>query len=74
MEPEAFSVCPILLTQPAADSWTPLVLSEIFLRRVRQVATKVVMLENAGHYPMEEPGLTQMMEAIDSFIKANMMG
>lgn len=26
IEPEAFDVCPILLTQPAQDRWTPLAL------------------------------------------------
>ncbi|VFN03720.1 MAG: Lysophospholipase, alpha-beta hydrolase superfamily [Candidatus Kentron sp. G] len=68
IEPEAFHVCPILLTQPAVDTWTPLALSELFLDRIRHVATEVVILENAGHYPMEEPGLTRMSEAIHSFI------
>ena len=68
-EPEEFEVCPILLTQPAADRWTPLHLSELFLKRVGRVTTRVVMLENAGHYPLEEPGLTQMQEAVAEFAK-----
>ena len=34
-EPEDFDVCPILLTQPAEDRWTPLHLSELFLRRIQ---------------------------------------
>lgn len=29
LEPEDFDVCPILLTQPAKDKWTPLHLSEL---------------------------------------------
>lgn len=68
-EPEDFNVCPILLTQPAADRWTPLHLSEPFLKRVRKVPVKVVMLENAGHYPLEQPGLSQMVNAIDAFYR-----
>ncbi|MGS0893342.1 alpha/beta hydrolase [Burkholderia stagnalis] len=68
-EPEAFDVCPVLLTQPAADRWTPLHLSEPFLRRIRNVPVKVVMLENAGHYPLEQPGLSQMVTAIDGFYR-----
>lgn len=68
-EPEDFNVCPILLTQPAADRWTPLHLSEPFLQRIRKVPVKVVMLENAGHYPLEQPGLSQMVEAIDAFYR-----
>jgi alpha-beta hydrolase superfamily lysophospholipase len=68
-EPETFDVCPILLTQPAADRWTPLHLSEPFLTRVKQVPVKIVMLQNAGHYPLEKPGLSQMVDAIDSFYR-----
>ncbi|KEZ05716.1 lysophospholipase [Burkholderia sp. MSh2] len=69
VEPEDFAVCPILLTQPAADRWTPLHLSEPFLARIRRVPVKVAMLENAGHYPLEQPGLSQMVDAIDAFYR-----
>ncbi|KVV38232.1 lysophospholipase [Burkholderia ubonensis] len=68
-EPEDFDVCPILLTQPAADRWTPLHLGELFLERIRKVPVKVVMLDNAGHYPLEQPGLAQMVDAIDAFYR-----
>jgi hypothetical protein len=27
------------------------------------------MLDNAGHYPLEDPGLQQMSEAIVAFLK-----
>jgi pimeloyl-ACP methyl ester carboxylesterase len=67
VEPEDFAVCPILLTQPAQDRWTPLHLSELFLGRVRKVPMRTVMLENAGHYPIEQPGLDQMVAAIAGF-------
>ena len=67
VEPEHFDVCPILLTQPAADRWTPLHLSELFLKRISRVPVKTVMLENAGHYPLEQPGLDQMVAAIYEF-------
>ncbi|WP_444635008.1 alpha/beta hydrolase [Cupriavidus oxalaticus] len=67
VEPEDFDVCPILLTQPAQDRWTPLHLSELFLKRVNGVPLKVVMLENAGHYPLEQPGLSQMVNAVYEF-------
>jgi pimeloyl-ACP methyl ester carboxylesterase len=67
--PEEFTVCPILLTQPEKDLWTPFHLAEFFLKRVKKVDVKIVMLENAGHYPLEQPGLDQMHEAIISFLK-----
>ncbi len=67
--PEDFDCCPVLLTQPAADRWTPLHLSQPFLRRITRVPVSTVMLEGAGHYPLEQPGLTQMVEAIDAFYR-----
>ena len=67
IEPEDFDVCPILLTQPVLDRWTPRHLSELFLRRVTRVPVTTIMLDNAGHYPLEQPGLDQMVEAIHNF-------
>jgi len=66
--PEDFDVCPILLTQPAEDRWTPLCLSQPFLDRLVGVEVQTLLLEKAGHYPLEEPGLSQMNQAILDFI------
>ncbi|MEU6577486.1 alpha/beta hydrolase [Streptomyces sp. NPDC046805] len=68
VEPEDFDACPVLLTQPAEDRWTPLHLSRPFLSRITQVPVDTVMLDNAGHYPLEEPGLTQMQDTIADFV------
>lgn len=43
-------------------------LSELFLSRIRKVSVKTVELENAGHYPLEDPGLQQMADAIIKFL------
>jgi pimeloyl-ACP methyl ester carboxylesterase len=51
------------------DYWTPLHLAELFLKRVKKVGVKIVMLENAGHYPLEQPGLQQMHDAIIWFLR-----
>lgn len=67
VEPEDFDACPVLLTQPAADRWSPHHLSVPFLSRITKVPVTTVMLDNAGHYPLEEPGLTQMRDAIAEF-------
>ena len=69
LEPEEFDVCPILLTQPAEDHWTPLHLSDLFLDRIGKVPVRKAMLDNAGHYPIEQPGLRQMHEAIVQFAR-----
>lgn len=68
VEPRDFDVCPVLLTQPAADRWTPLHLSEPFLAQITGVPVTTVMLDNGGHYPIEQPALDQMVEAIDAFV------
>ncbi|AHH19945.1 putative hydrolase, alpha/beta hydrolase family [Nocardia nova SH22a] len=69
IEPPDFDICPILHTQPAEDRWTPLELSKPVLDPIDKVPVKLVMLENAGHYPLEEPGLTRMQESIDAFVR-----
>lgn len=69
IEPEDFDICPVLLTQPAEDRWTPLSFSTPFLDRIVKVPVRTVMLENAGHYPLEEPGLTQMHDAVLDFVR-----
>ncbi|NKY44542.1 alpha/beta hydrolase [Nocardia cerradoensis] len=68
IEPAQFDACPILLTQPAEDRWSPLHLSRPVLAPITAVPVRTVMLDNAGHYPLEEPGLTQMHDAITEFV------
>ena len=70
MRPEDFDVCPVLLTQPAADRWTPLALSEPFLERISKVPVTTVLLEKAGHYPLEQPGLDHLVESVAAFCSA----
>lgn len=65
--PEEFDVCPVLLTQPAADRWSPLSMSQPFLERITRVPVETVILENAGHYPLEQPGLDQMVDAVADY-------
>jgi alpha-beta hydrolase superfamily lysophospholipase len=69
VEPEEFDRCPVLLTQPARDRWTPLELSEPFLDRLTRVPTGTVLLDEAGHYPLEQPGLDQLGTAVTTFVR-----
>lgn len=69
-EPENFDKQPVLMVHPGNDLWTPLRISEIFFNKISSKKRKVV-LEKAGHFPVEEPGLTQMEEAIIKFINEN---
>lgn len=57
--PERYRGAPVTLVHPAADAWTPPQLSLDFLQRISG-PTRSVLLENCGHFPIEEPGLTQL--------------
>jgi len=68
IEPDEFKKVPVLMVHPGNDLWTPVRISEIFFNRIAANKCKVI-LENAGHFPVEEPGLTQMEKSISDFIK-----
>lgn len=61
--PETFTAAPVTLVHPAADRWTPPELSIEFLNRIAG-PKRFVLLDNCGHYPIEEPGLRRLAEAI----------
>jgi alpha-beta hydrolase superfamily lysophospholipase len=67
VEPENFNGCPILLVHPEIDPMTSFHLSEIFYNRLK-CKKRYVILEGAGHFPIEQPGLKQMETAVLSFI------
>jgi len=66
---EEYDKCPILLTQPELDRWTPLELSEISMKGIKASYT-VKILEGGGHYPMEEKALQQLMTYAHQFIQS----
>jgi alpha-beta hydrolase superfamily lysophospholipase len=65
--PEDFDACPVLLTHPAEDRWTHVSVSRPFFERLR-VPKRLVLLENAGHFPVEEPGVGQLRQALLDFL------
>lgn len=64
----AFNKCPILLTQPELDKWTPLGLSKLSMKGIKAPFT-IRILEDAGHYPVEEQGLKQLTAFAHEFIQ-----
>ena len=70
-EISSFTQCPVLLTQPAEDHWTPLELSKPVLERL-SVPHKVVMLPQGGHYPVEAAALEQLRKSSIEFIQQNL--
>ncbi|MDY6996409.1 MAG: alpha/beta hydrolase [Actinomycetota bacterium] len=66
--PEAFEATPVTLVAPAADAWTPPELSIRFLHRV-SAPTTLVMLDRCGHFPIEEPGLGRLRDAMRTVLR-----
>ncbi len=66
-----FTQCPVLLTQPAEDHWTPLELSRPVLDQL-SVPHQVVMLPHGGHYPVEKEALEQLRKSSIEFIQKNL--
>ena len=66
VEPEAFDK-PVLLLHPGDDRWTPVHLSRPFFDRLGG-EKRLVLLENCGHAPVEEPGLSTMRREFLSFL------
>ena len=66
-----FSQCPVLLTQPAKDHWTPLEFSQPVLDRL-SVPHETVLLANGGHYPVEMEALEQLRQSSIAFIQQNL--
>jgi len=70
-DPEAFHICPVLMVHPADDRWTDVKISLGFFNRLG-IEKRKVMLENAGHFPIEAPGREQHHKAIIEFITFNL--
>ena len=65
--PEQFTRCPVLVVHPAEDRMTPLAATERFLARLAAPHT-LVLLDGAGHMPLEQPGIAQLEEAVLRFL------
>lgn len=68
MEPEQFDVCPVLLTQPEKDRWTPQFLSDPFLDAIKKVPVTKTILKNGSHYPIEAEALADLHRECLKFI------
>ena len=54
---------PVILAHRAKDAWTPVEISTRWLRRIAAPA-ELVMLRECGHFPIEDPGLQDLVGAI----------
>lgn len=60
--PESMAT-PVVLVHPSRDAWTPVELSVRVLQRIA-APTSAVMLRECGHFPIEEPGITDLITAV----------
>ncbi|NKY58472.1 alpha/beta fold hydrolase [Nocardia flavorosea] len=65
--PQEFTAAPVTLVHPAADQWTPPELSIRFLERI-PARRETVLLDNCGHFPVEEPGVAQLAAALRAIL------
>jgi len=68
IEPERFDLCPVLLAHPEIDHMTPLHLSKKFFERLGG-EKELVILEKAGHMPLESPGIDLLENAVLRFLR-----
>jgi alpha-beta hydrolase superfamily lysophospholipase len=68
LEPEAFDLCPVLFMHPAEDHWTSLDASKGFFDRLASRDKEFTLLEGCGHFPLEEPGITQLERRVHRFL------
>lgn len=66
--PEDYSGPKVTLVHPAEDRWTPPELSIRFLNRIAGEKT-LVLLEGCGHFPIEEPGLSQLAATMEDIAR-----
>src|SRR5690625_1597787 len=59
---------PVTLAHPARDAWTPLEVSTRWLRRVAAPA-ELVMLRECGHFPVEEPGVGDLVGVVNRVVE-----
>lgn len=68
VNPEQFSQCPVLLVHPELDPMTPIRFSQSFFDRL-VIDKECIILEGAGHFPIEQPGLKQLEAAVLRFLQ-----
>ena len=68
LEPEDFTVCPVLLAHPGVDRMTEISHSRRFFDRLAG-PKRMVVLEGASHMPTEHPGVDQFESAVLDFVR-----
>lgn len=72
--PEKYSGPPITLVHPAEDRWTSAEVSLAFHSRLPGNDHTAHLLEGCGHFPVEEPGFSRMLEVLADTAEAVVRG
>jgi len=72
IEFEHFNKCPVLMVHPEKDNWTDLELSMLSFEKLGSKKT-LKILNNAGHFPIESPGLQQLEKYVLDFILSKIL-
>ena len=67
IEAKDYHKCPVLLVHPEKDYWTDISLSRLFFDEI-QAPKKLKILQDAGHFPIEEIGLKQLETYCTTFM------
>ena len=67
IEANDYKRCPVLLVHPERDYWTDVSLSKLFFDEI-QSPKELKLLQDAGHFPIEEKGLKQLEEYCIAFM------
>ena len=67
--PEDFCTTPVTLVHPGADRWTPPSMSLGFFDRLAS-PKRYVVLDDAAHFPVDEPGLGMLVDVMGEIHKA----
>ncbi|MDA0563919.1 alpha/beta hydrolase [Streptomonospora sp. S1-112] len=63
VEPEEATAPGLVLAHPGDDRWTPLAISLPFFERIA-APKELVVLEGAGHFPVESPGVERLVDVV----------
>ncbi|WMJ78692.1 MULTISPECIES: alpha/beta hydrolase [unclassified Sedimentibacter] len=68
IEANQFHKCPLLLVHPENDRWTDISLSRLFFNKL-SCKKELIMLDGAGHFPIETEGCKNLEIACIRFIE-----
>lgn len=68
IEPEDFTGTTVDMIHPGNDRWTPLSISCEFFDRIA-AKKSLTILSNCGHFPVEEPGFSEMLFKVEQIIQ-----